>query len=73
MPSYLELLFLTVFAFPNASRTGLDCERKVMDELQSNKKIVIRTRCLEIIPEALASPRFALQMQPSHPYKQDNA
>jgi hypothetical protein len=22
---YLELLFLTVFAFPNASKTGLDC------------------------------------------------
>lgn len=24
---YLELLFLTVFALPNASRTGLDCVR----------------------------------------------
>jgi len=23
---YLELLFLTVFALPNASRTGLDCQ-----------------------------------------------
>lgn len=26
--SDLELLFLTVFAFPNASRTGFDCIRK---------------------------------------------
>lgn len=25
--SYLELLFRTVFAFPNASRTGFDCGR----------------------------------------------
>jgi hypothetical protein len=25
---YLELLFLTVFAFPKASRTGFDCRNK---------------------------------------------
>lgn len=25
--SHLELLFLTVFALPNASRTGLDCKK----------------------------------------------
>ena len=26
--SHLELLFLTVFALPNASRTGLDCKQR---------------------------------------------
>lgn len=31
---YLELLFLTVFAFPNASRTGLDCVKQT-DRLDS--------------------------------------
>lgn len=27
LSAYLELLFLTVFAFPNASKTGLDCNK----------------------------------------------
>lgn len=31
---YLELLFLTVFAFPNASRTGFDCINQI-DRLDS--------------------------------------
>lgn len=38
---YLELLFLTVFAFPNASRTGLDCDGNITCVIQSNKNIVV--------------------------------
>jgi hypothetical protein len=34
-------LFLTVFAFPNASRTGLDCDRNIICVIQSNKNVMV--------------------------------
>jgi hypothetical protein len=38
---YLELLFRTVFALPNASRTGLDChEAKLATRFQLQVKVV---------------------------------
>lgn len=38
---YLELLFLTVFALPNASRTGLDCQisRRIRNIFRSSPTI----------------------------------
>lgn len=64
---YLELLFLTVLAFPNASRTGFDCVTK--EKFKRNYKIKQKEQN-DLLPE-LVVQLFFLQYQSDHLSRQD--
>ena len=63
--TYLELLFLTVLAFPNASNTGLDCRSEnitaytlyeYQETINESFKLTSKTCCSTVLPSVADLP-----------------